>query len=239
MLSNRWTNKLNNCLRLMQLPQQCTLCGLRSGRAALCEPCWQDLPWLARASCPRCALPAPGGELCGACLKRAPQFDETRAALRYEFPVAELVHAYKYRNQVGLAHAFERMLRRRVREGAAAQIDTLVPLPVTRARMRERGFNQAAELAKLLGRELALPVNLRALRKIRETRPQIELPWDERRANVRGAFACDAALAGKNVALIDDVMTTGASADAASRALKQAGAKSVTVWVLARALRQP
>jgi len=175
--------------------------------------------------------------MCGACLKHAPHFDQTRAALRYEFPAAELLHAYKYRSQVGLARAFVGILRQSLPQNIDV-IDTLLPLPVTRARMRERGFNQAAELAKLLGQHLNLPVDLRSLRKIRETRPQMALPWDQRRANVRGAFACDAAIAGKSIALIDDVMTTGASVDAASRALKQAGAKTVVVWVLARALRR-
>jgi ComF family protein len=189
------------------------------------------------AACPRCALPTPGGEVCGECLRHAPQFDATRAALRYEFPLAELLHAYKYRSQVGLARAFVGMLRQTTPQHKDA-VDTLVALPVTRARMRERGFNQAAELAKLLGKQLNLAVDLQSLRKIRETRPQMALPWDERRANVRGAFACDVAISGKNVALIDDVMTTGATVDAASRALKKAGAKSVFVWVLARALRQ-
>lgn len=222
---------------MVQPSQQCTLCGLHSGAAALCAPCWEDLPWLPRSLCPRCALPTPGGEVCGECLRHAPQFDATCAALRYEFPLAELLHAYKYRSQVGLARAFAGMLRQAVPQNSDP-IDTLVPLPVTRVRMRERGFNQAAELAKLLGKQLSLPVDLRSLRKIRETRPQMALPWDERRANVRGAFACDVSIAGKHVALIDDVMTTGATVDAASRALKQAGAQSVVVWVLARALRQ-
>lgn len=236
-MSNALAAKLNGCLRLVQPSQQCTLCGMPSGAAALCAPCWQDLPWLPRAVCPRCALPTPGGAVCGACLQRSPHFDATRAALRYEFPLAELLHAYKYRSQIGLARAFVAMFSQCAPQNIDP-VETLVPLPVTRARMRERGFNQAAELAKLLGRQLNLPVDLRSLRKIRETRPQMALPWDERRANVRGAFACDAALAGKRVALIDDVMTTGASVDAASRALKRAGAKTVHVWVLARALRQ-
>jgi ComF family protein len=209
---------------------------MASGDQALCAACWQDLPWLPQPRCPRCALPAPSAGVCGACLKHPPQFDATWAALRYDFPVAELLHAYKYRGQANLAHAFAAMSQRCAAQGAH-KLDVLVPLPVTLARMRERGFNQAAELAKQLGLTLGVSVALSALRKTRDTRPQIELPWEERRANVRGAFACDSGVAGLNVALIDDVMTTGASADAASAALKRAGAKSVVAWVLARTLR--
>jgi ComF family protein len=113
--------------------------------------------------------------------------------------------------------------------------DLLVAPPLTRARLRERGFNQALELAKTVGRELGVAVAIEGLRKVRETAPQPSLGGKARRRNLRGAFACRTSLAGAHVAIVDDVLTTGATADAVARVLKGAGAARVSLWTVARA----
>ena len=112
----------------------------------------------------------------------------------------------------------------------------LIPMPLSAARLRERGFNQAHELARYVGRALGLPVLAHAVRKLTDTPPQAALPWKERARNVRAAFVCDANLTGMHVAVIDDVMTTGATLNELARKLKRAGALSVSGWVIARTL---
>ena len=207
-------------------------CFLCRGRAQdlLCPECDADLPRLDFPLCPRCALPSPGGATCGRCLAGRPAYDATRAALAYDFPADALVHALKFRGELALAGLLGRFLRGRI-EGDP--VDCVVPVPLSRGRLRERGYNQAVEIARHLARpglELAL------CERTRESRPQMELPYDERQRNVRGAFRCTRALVGARVAVVDDVMTTGATLDELARTLKDAGAVHVSNWVVARTL---
>jgi ComF family protein len=207
-------------------------CFLCRGRAQglLCPECDADLPRLDFPLCPRCALPSPGGATCGRCLAGKPAYDATRAALAYDFPADALVHALKFRGELALAGLLGRFLSGRI-EGDP--VDCVVPVPLSPRRLRERGYNQAVEIARHLARpglELAL------CERTRESRPQMELPYDERQRNVRGAFRCTRALVGARVAVVDDVMTTGATLDELARTLKDAGAVHVSNWVVARTL---
>ncbi len=199
-------------------------------RALLCPPCRAELPFLGAELCPRCALPSPGAALCGRCLAEPPAYDGTSAALAYEFPADALVHALKFRGELALAPLLGGMLRERL---TAEPVDCLVPVPLSAARLRSRGYNQAAEIARHLGSG-KLDIEL-CVRK-RDAAPQMELPWAERQRNVRGAFECRRALLGAKVAVVDDVMTTGATLDEMARALKRAGAERVVNWVVARTL---
>jgi ComF family protein len=180
-----------------------------------------------------CALPLPTGSLCGDCLERRPAYDSVTAVYCYAFPVDALVRAYKYRADLTLAPLLGQHLAREVR----AQVDALVPMPLAAARLRERGFNQAHELARHIGHALGLPVLGSACRKVADTPPQAALPWSERARNVRGAFVCDIDLGGKRIAVIDDVMTTGATLNELAKNLKRAGATDVSGWMIARTLR--
>ena len=180
-----------------------------------------------------CALPLTSGGTCGDCLKRVPFYDSVTAVYAYAFPIDALVHAYKYRGDLTLAPLLAALLAREV----AADIDAIVTMPLAAARLRERGFNQAHELARCVGRALSRPVLGRACRKVTDTAPQAALAWTERARNVRGAFVCDVELTGKRVAIVDDVMTTGATLNELARNLKRAGAGQVRGWVLARTLR--
>src|SRR5882672_5202128 len=175
----------------------CPLCGARGGPELLCLACSTSLPALP-ASCPRCALPAPGGTPCGSCLADPPCFDATTALWLYEFPCDRLVQALKYRARLELASFF----------------------------------------AQALALRTGLTLEPRGARRIRNTIPQTELPYDERSKNIRGAFAARLDFSGKAVAVVDDVMTTGATLNELAGVLKAAGAASVHNLVIARSLRR-
>ena len=215
------------------LPQDCFVCGSAAGDALLCPACAERLPCLDAACCPVCALPTPDAALCGACLKAPPHFDATLAFYRYAFPVEELIQALKYRGTLAVAPFLAGRLAERL-VGVAAHC--IVPLPLHPRRLAERGFNQAAELARPAARSLGLDLLLEEVIRDLPTAPQVGLPWAERRRNVRGAFRCTLDLAGRSVAVIDDVMTTGATLDEFARTLKKHGAARVTNCVVARAL---
>jgi ComF family protein len=208
----------------------CYLCR-GAASAILCAACEADLPRLAGPRCPRCALDSPRGELCGRCLTEAPHYDATVAALAYQFPADALVHALKFRGELALAGFLGKEILRNI---SLVEIDCVVPVPLSAARLRERGYNHAGELARAIApRKLELALCERS----RDTPPQMDLAFDERRRNVRGAFRCTRAIAGASVAVVDDVMTTGATLNEVAKTLKDAGAARVVNWVLARTSR--
>lgn len=227
---NNWLD----CLR-RQAPGACLLCGGAVRGAALCPGCAADLPRPAGSACAVCAEPLPAPGVCGRCLQAPPAFDDARAACLYRFPVDVLVQRLKYGAELACADALGELLA-----DAAAdwpRPDLLVPMPLHPARLRERGFNQALELARPLARRLGVPLEAALCRRLRDTPAQANLDRAGRRRNVRGAFACDARLAGRHVAVVDDVLTSGATLDALARALKKAGVARVSAWVAARAPR--
>jgi ComF family protein len=217
----------NTCVRNVQAwaGEDCLLCGGEGGPELLCAACIAELPALPD-SCPRCALPSPAGAVCGSCLIHPPHFDATLALWRYEFPCDRLVQALKYRGRLALAGFFARSLASR----QMPEVDLIVPMPLHPKRLAERGFNQALEIARHLGR----PIEPRGVLRVKHTPPQTELPYDERAKNVRGAFLCKLDLTGASVAVLDDVMTTGATLNELARALKRAGATRVENFVIAR-----
>jgi ComF family protein len=205
----------------------CFLCRGRA-QSILCAACDADLPRLGPLLCPRCALESPGGALCGRCLAHGPAFDATQALLAYEFPADALVQALKFRGELALAPLLGGLLAERVR---AERPDVVVPVPLSVERLRRRGYNQALEIARHVRRELLAPA---LCERTRDAPPQTELPYAERRRNVRGAFRCTRALVGATVAVVDDVMTTGATLDEMAKTLKRAGATRVVNWIVAR-----
>jgi len=211
----------------------CFLCR-GAAREILCEDCERELPRLAPPRCPRCALASPAGAVCGRCLAEGPRYDATVAALAYEFPADALVHALKFRGELALAPLLAQLLLRAL--GRSAPVDLVVPVPLSARRLRERGYNQALELARPLAAALGAPLDFAVCERVREAPPQSDLPWAERARNVRGAFRCTRALPGASVAVVDDVMTTGATLDELAGALKAAGAAHVANWVVARTL---
>ena len=215
----------------------CPLC--RRPGPGFCEACRRSLPYN-RHACPRCALPlpdsAPPGIDCADCQRQPPAFDRALAPLLYRDPVDTLVSGLKYQ---GLLHLGPLLAGVCVESIAAASggVGLLLPVPMHADGLRERGFNQATELTRWLSRELDIPWAGDRLLKIAGGRHQQTLKRGQRRRNVRGTFACTGRLP-PAVALVDDVMTTGATAAEASRVLKQAGAQRVEVWAIARTPRE-
>ena len=214
--------------------QPCVLCGSMSHDGLWCAACDRALPYLEAAHCPTCALPTPRGEVCGQCLKHSPLFTRTAAVFGYAFPLDKLIQAMKYGDQLVLAHAFAEKLARCIDKTELP--DCVIPMPLHPAKLRERGFNQSQLLAAKIARELGLELLPHACRRVRNTPPQSTLPWKERKKNVRDAFRCDADLTGKRVALVDDVLTTGASLNALAEAVQKRGAVEISAWVVARTL---
>lgn len=214
------------------MAQDCFVCGAESGESAVCEACCQALPRHAANACPVCALPTADAAVCGRCREHPPAFDATRAAFDYAFPVDAMVHALKYRHRLSLAGFVAVELAAAL--GPAAAVDVVLAMPLHPRRLAERGFNQAVEIARPLARMLGLPLELSAASRIRDTPAQASLGRSERVRNLRGAFECRDAFAGRRVLVVDDVMTTGASLDALAAALRRAGALAVSNLVVAR-----
>lgn len=220
-------------------PALCVVCAQWSGEP-LCGACKARFRRPAHR-CTRCALRLPPGQaLCGACQMHPPPFDHAHAALDYEFPWAGLISRFKFHQGTGLAMPLAETLLDSLRADDRARegIDLVTAVPLSDVRLRERGYNQAWEIARRVARGLGLPARPESLVRWRDTPHQTALDRDEREANLRGAFMpaprAGASLRGRGVALVDDVMTTGTTAAEAARTLRQAGAARVHLWVLAR-----
>ena len=217
------------------LPVPCVFCGAVDRHAGVCDGCHADLPGLAIARCPVCGIATPGAQVCGACLHSPPAFTHTVAAADYAFPLDAAVVRLKYGRDLALVHALGVVLRDALRD--APRPDVVIPMPLSDARLRARGFNQAGELARVVADALQLTLLPAAAARIRDAPPQASLPLSGRAQNVRGVFSCTRDLQGLDVAVIDDVMTTGATLDALARELRRAGVRKVFCWVLARTPR--
>lgn len=212
----------------------CLLCGTRAEGDGLCPGCRDALPWLPAPRCPTCAAPLPVALTCGRCLSHAPVVDRVEAAVAYAFPVDGLVQALKYRHHLAVAHCLGHLLAGVLE--STPRPDLVVPVPLGAQRLAERGFNQSLEIARVTARRLDVPLAAEGCRRVRDTLPQAALAFVERAKNVRRAFVCEVEVRGLRVALVDDVLTTGASLNECARALKQAGAAEVIGWVAARTL---
>ncbi len=215
------------------LPPVCTLCGTGTNGALLCTGCTADLPWNACA-CPGCALPTAIAAPCPACLERPRAFNAAFAAFVLQSPVQQAIHALKYRAHFAQAALLAEAFARRLRERPAPLPTVLIPVPLHWRRQWWRGYNQSLELVRDIGKALAIPVDATAAVRLRATADQIGQSAAERRRNLKGAFAASQRVAGQHIALLDDVMTTGATLEELARACRAAGAVRVEAWAIAR-----
>ena len=217
------------------LPWRCLLCAAAGTKGMdLCASCMKDMPRNA-SCCARCALPLPlAAAMCGQCLRRAPPWHGAWAPFRYGWPLDRLETRFKFGDDLAAGRTLAALWRS---EPVPPDLPALiVPVPLHRSRLRQRGYNQALELARPLAAALNLPVERDLLLRTRDTSAQTELDRTARRRNVRGAFRVRAAAARPDhLALRDDVMTTGATLAECTRLLRRAGVRRVDVWALARA----
>jgi ComF family protein len=227
---NQWPDRLFNAL----FPATCILCGADGhADADICTPCLDDLP-RNTPCCPRCALPLAETALCGACLKQPPHFDRCTAPLRYEGPVPGLITGLKFHQQLANARLLAGLFLSHLQTQPDPLPELIIPVPLHPRRLKTRGYNQALELGKYLQRRLAIPLSLRHCARVRFTTAQADLPRKQRQQNLRNAFRLQQPLPGKRLALLDDVVTTGNTANELARTLKKAGAEWVEVWSMAR-----
>lgn len=223
------------------VPPCCLVC--RAPLAAhhvLCAACWRDVHFIRPPLCDVLGMPLPfdTGErmISAAAVARPPAYDRARAVAHFSGAMRTLVHQFKYADRHDARTLFGRWLAEAGRE-LQGGIDVIVPVPLGRWRLLSRRFNQAAVLAMELSRQTGLPADPHLLRRRRATKTQVGLTHDQRRRNVAGAFSVpprrQAGLRGRNVLLVDDVVTTGATVEACARALKRAGAVRVDVLALA------
>ncbi|MDU0459351.1 MAG: ComF family protein [Geobacteraceae bacterium] len=236
-------NRLMTSLLDFLFPPLCHICRsfiADAGNVHICAGCRAKMPLALSPLCTVCGIPFAGAgddHICGQCLLHPPNYDSARAHLLHQGAARELIHAFKYRYKTHL----RRPLALLALEGLTAFItrqgpDVIIPVPLHRKRLQSRGFNQAVLLGEVFSTRLSIPMQTGTLLRIRQTEPQIELSVEERRSNVKGAFAVNEPerISDKRVLLLDDVMTTGSTVNECSKELKKAGALSVTVATVAR-----
>lgn len=216
--------------------KNCVLCGIAANQD-VCDPCMTHLPQLPDNHCPICLWPVPTAEICGACLKKPPAFTRTTAALRYSFPIDALIHSFKYQANLAIAPILADLLIKKL-TAIETRADVIIPMPLHPIRLRERGFNQAMEISRYISRHMGIMLFPDSCSRIKHTLPQTGLPWKDRQKNIRKAFSCRIDLSGKHVAVIDDVMTTGATLNELAKTLHQQGAAEISNWVVARTLSE-
>jgi len=234
------------------LPPVCAVCErglgrrspqeeIRSAGYGLCGECLEEMPWLTSPYCPTCAKPIPSPSVpdhpCGDCLSQPPPFDSARSVLVYQEELFPMIHRMKYGPHPWMARFFGVLMGQVVGDDLRALgLDGIIPIPLHRRRLRQRGFNQASLMAKGVGRRLGIPVMEGLLARQRWTQPQVGLSRRLRASNVRGAFQARGAttIRGGKWLLVDDVYTTGSTLAEAARVLRRAGASEVHVLTLAR-----
>ena len=219
------------------LPTQCAICH-GWGNDRICVACRRQFGAQV-TRCERCALRVPDSiAVCGACLRSPPPYDSALAALDYAHPWDRLIAPFKFHAALDLAPALARCLADAWTQRQLPHPGLLLPVPLSAQRQRERGYNQSWEIVRRLARMLACPADASLLLRIKDTPHQLALPVERRAANVRSAFAVEptrrAELRGRKVTVVDDVLTTGATAAELTGVLRQAGAAEVHLWVLAR-----
>jgi ComF family protein len=222
------------------LPARCSGCGIIVEDVhSFCPECWAQVEFLGDSGCSTCGLPleATDAELCGACIARPPRIQRTRSAVAYDDLSRSIAIRLKYGRKVALARTMARYMAPLIRADAGNVI--LVPVPLHRSRLWQRGFNQSALVAAEIARRTGLKSDLRLLRRVKRTPALKGMSMDQRRRTVAGAFSIDPAaeLEGRTVVLVDDVLTTGSTANACAKALKRAGAARVELVSWARVVR--
>lgn len=218
-------------------PRACLLCGQSGAKLDFCAACERQLPWN-RHACLMCAAPLPPDDrsrVCGHCLRHPPVWQQAASPLRYAWPLDLLIQRFKFKADLATGRILGSLLANFLAADPEPRPGVLIPVPLHPARLRERGFNQALELARPVARRLGVRLATGLCRRTRHTEVQSRLDHGARQRNMRGAFEITAPVAGLDLAIVDDVVTTGATVSALAARLREAGAARIRVWTLARA----
>lgn len=224
-------------------PPRCPLCSrpIQSPEPHfLCPSCLSEATFIGPPYCIQCGIrfasEAEENHLCGRCLKATPTYGMARAICTFSGSIKTAIHAFKYQNKTYLAKTLIGLMDRGPLPFNISRYDTLVPVPLHRNRLRERGYNQSLLLARQLGHRHGVPVDQGVLKKIHDSLPQIELTGAKREENVKGVFSLGGDPAGRKILLVDDVLTTGATVNECARVLLKGGAKKIDIFTVARAV---
>jgi ComF family protein len=222
---------------------RCVLCHRPGASSAdLCNLCERDL-LLNTDYCRICAQPLAENtgqsRVCGGCVRKQPLFDASFVPYRYAYPLDRMIQRLKYGNDLSSGRVLGQCFYQRLIVTRTARLpEALLPVPLGIQRFRKRGYNQAIELARHVATRSGIPLRMDIVARIRETQEQASLPREERRKNVKGAFALIKPLAYAHIAILDDVVTTGTTVNEIARVLRRAGAETIEVWAIARAGRK-
>jgi len=224
--------------RLLQLysnmaSMPCRLCRAPCQAYALCPDCINDLPKI-NSACPHCALPMDKNRTCGQCLTHPPIQTQSTSAYVYSDTVRQLLIDFKFHGKLYLSDFFAEQIISSLDSKPLPEV--LIPIPLHHNRLRQRGYNQSHELAKSLSKRLKIPINNNYLSRTVDTVAQASLTFKERKKNIQHAFKLDNKDVPKHIALIDDVLTSGHTANAAAKLFKRAGTNTIEVWTIARAI---
>ena len=228
-LASRLGGRLVNAI----LPERCCLC-LQRDSAGFCHQCQQLLPWI-RSCCQHCGITMTIAGICGQCQNKRRGYDQLTIPFSYQHPVSSQIHQLKYHGQLSLVPALAKMLAMQVITSGSPLPRVLIPVPLHRKRLRDRGFNQAELIAKYTGKLLSIPVDYQLVSRTRNTVSQTELSASARRKNMQDAFTVSNPGRYDAVAVIDDVITSGATMDAVCTALRRHNFNHISAWAIARA----
>ena len=233
---NKWLKNIHSVF----FPSTCLVCGAPGMPSwDLCEPCYRSLPRNTMA-CSVCAIPLNSATevVCGHCLQEPPPYHRCIAGWRYEPPLDYFVLRLKFNKDLVFARLMAYLLADHLLEFYGSQApkpEVIIPVPLHARRLRQRGFNQAVEIARVISRKLEIPMDIGASSRPKMTLPQAELDADERRKNIKNAFDYNAVTPYQRIAIVDDVMTTGHTVHELAKTIQKSGAKTIDVWVCARA----
>lgn len=215
-------------------PLQCLNCQKASAKA-ICPSCFNQLPWL-RDGCYICGNAITGKpaskNICGKCLTTPPFFDHTIAALRYQEPISHLLTQLKFSEKLNNVSILSNLLLAKVNQEALP--DLILPVPLHKKRIQHRGFNQALEISKKLSKQLNIPVDTTAIKRVKNTTPQSSLPAKHRQKNIKNAFELIQPIKAKHIAIVDDIVTTGNTVNELARMIKKQQDCYIEVWCVAR-----
>jgi ComF family protein len=213
-------------------PEKCALCHCLCS-TGFCTNCQELLPWLG-CRCEICSAPLPEFGICGHCQVRMPEYQDSAIPFRYKAPISDCIHALKYGGKLHYARPLAKMLSLCVQRSGCTLPDVLVPVPLHRARIMRRGFNQATEIARIAGREFAIPVDCSLLKRVKNTVTQTGLNEKMRQQNMSKAFVATGSKLPRHIALVDDVVTSGNTVNSAAAALACCGVRRISIWAVAK-----